>query len=126
VSEAADLLLKTHRGSRNITLSLAATRFLVRAPWPGNLRQLDSTIRGLVSRTTGSEIQPEDLPLDLQVHAQRRDLTGMEELELNAILDALRRHHGNKIAAATAIGISRSTLYRKLRSYHIDPNLQYF
>jgi transcriptional regulator with PAS, ATPase and Fis domain len=126
VSEAAEVLLKAHRGSRSITLSLAATRFLVRAPWPGNLRQLDTTIRGLVSSVSGSQIQPEDLPLDLQAHAQRRDLTGMQELELNAILDALRRNQGNKIAAATAIGISRSTLYRKLRSYHVDPTHQYF
>jgi transcriptional regulator of acetoin/glycerol metabolism len=126
VSEAAEVLLKAYRGSRSITLSIAATRFLVRAPWPGNLRQLDTTIRGLVSSVSGSQIQPEDLPLDLQAHAQRRDLTGMQELELNAILDALRRNQGNKIAAATAIGISRSTLYRKLRAYHLDPTHNYF
>ena len=128
ISEAASTFLKAHRGDRTLTLSLAALRVLMRAPWPGNLRQLDSTIRGVISTKSGAEIQihPDDLPTDLQAHAQRRSLTALEELELNAILDSLRRHHGNKIAAANAIGISRSTLYRKLRSYHVDSDRQYF
>jgi transcriptional regulator of acetoin/glycerol metabolism len=99
---------------------------LICAPRPGNLRQLDTTIRGLVSTTTRFEILPEDLPADLRAHARRRQLSTMEELELSAILDALQRHHGNKFAAANAIGISRSTLYRKLRSYHVDPDRMYF
>ncbi|MDT4902797.1 MAG: sigma-54 dependent transcriptional regulator, acetoin dehydrogenase operon transcriptional [Pseudonocardiales bacterium] len=126
ISEAATSFLRTHNGGRSLTLSSAALRVLICAPWPGNLRQLDTTIRGLVSTTTRFEILPEDLPADLRAHARRRQLSTMEELELSAILDALQRHHGNKFAAANAIGISRSTLYRKLRSYHVDPDRMYF
>ncbi len=50
----------------------------------------------------------------------------MEELELGAILGALKQHNGNKVAAAQSIGISRSTLYRKLQAYRLDPDKQYF
>jgi DNA-binding NtrC family response regulator len=41
----------------------------------------------------------------------------MEVAERAAILDALRRHGGNKARAAAALGIARATLYRKLREY---------
>jgi transcriptional regulator of acetoin/glycerol metabolism len=83
-------------------------------------------MRSLVSTTVGAEIRPEHLPVELQSTTQRRQLTAMEELELNAILEALRRHNGNKQAAALSIGVSRSTLYRKLQSYHLDPDKAYY
>ncbi|WP_308341523.1 helix-turn-helix domain-containing protein [Streptomyces sp. LBUM 1476] len=41
----------------------------------------------------------------------------MEDAERTAILQALKRHGGNKARAASALGIGRATLYRKLRSY---------
>jgi transcriptional regulator of acetoin/glycerol metabolism len=98
----------------------------MRAPWPGNLRQLDATIRGLLSTTMGPEIRPEALPVELQGTSRKRELSQIEELELGAILGALKQHEGNKAAAAQSIGISRSTLYRKLQSYRLDPDKQYY
>lgn len=126
IAPAAVALLNKHRGEKALFLSSAALRCLIRAPWPGNLRQLDATIRGLASTNMAGEIRPDDLPTELQSHSRKRDLSAIEELELSAILDALRRHDGNKVAAAQAIGISRSTLYRKLQSYRIDPDKQYY
>ncbi|MDT4934248.1 MAG: sigma-54 dependent transcriptional regulator, acetoin dehydrogenase operon transcriptional, partial [Pseudonocardiales bacterium] len=126
ISEAAAEMVTTHGNDRTVRISPAAMRTLMRAPWPGNLRQLETTIRGVLATTSNYEVGPADLPAQLLTHAHRRQLSPMEELELNAILDALQRHHGNKLAAANAIGISRSTLYRKLRSYHVDPDRMYF
>lgn len=126
IGPAAVAALARHRGDKPLSLSSAALRCLVRAPWPGNLRQLDATVRGLVSTTVGCEIRPDHLPVELQLTSQKRHLTAIEELELNAILEALRRHDGNKVAAAQSLGFSRSTLYRKLQSYHIDPDKQYY
>jgi len=126
IGPAAVALLAKHRGDKTVVLSAAALRCLVRAPWPGNLRQLDACMRSLVSTTVGAEIRPEHLPVELQSTTQKRQLTAMEELELNAILEALRRHNGNKQAAALSIGVSRSTLYRKLQSYHLDPDKAYY
>jgi transcriptional regulator of acetoin/glycerol metabolism len=126
VSEAAKALLKLHTNGRALTISSGALRILMCAPWPGNMRELDSVIRGLVSTASGFEILPQDLSTDLHAHVRRRQLSTMEQLELSTILEALRRNQGNKLAAARDIGLSRSTLYRKLRSYHLDPDRVYF
>jgi sigma-54 dependent transcriptional regulator, acetoin dehydrogenase operon transcriptional activator AcoR len=126
IAPAAVSLVRKHSKAKPVMLSSAALRCLMRAPWPGNLRQLDATIRGLISTTLSGEIRPEALPPELQGNTRKRDLSAIEELELGAILEALRRHDGNKVAAAQSIGISRSTLYRKLQAYHIDPDKQYF
>lgn len=126
IAATAVALLDKHRGPKQLRFSSAALRLLMRGSWPGNLRQLDATVRSILSTCMGPEIRPEDLPLDLQGNSRRRDLSAIEELELSAILNALRQHDGNKVAAAQAIGISRSTLYRKLQAYRLDPDTQYF
>lgn len=126
IAPAAVALLEKHRSTKVLNFASAALRCLMKASWPGNLRQLEATVRGLASTTVGAEIRPEDLPLDLQGNTRKRNLSQIEELELNAILKALKRHDGNKAAAAQSIGVSRSTLYRKLHAYHIDPDKQYF
>jgi transcriptional regulator of acetoin/glycerol metabolism len=110
---------------RGVHLGADALRCLVRAPWPGNMRQLEATVRGAVLASPGGEIRPSALPLELQANPQRHALTPIGELELSAIMDALRKHRGNKQAAAAEIGISRSTLYRKLRTYRIDPDADF-
>ncbi len=125
IAPTAAAMLDRHRGERALHFSTAALRCLMRASWPGNLRQLESTIRGVISTCIGPEITPHSLPVELQGNSRRRELSAIEELELGAILNALRQHHGNKVAAAQSIGISRSTLYRKLQTYHLDPD-QYF
>lgn len=126
IAPTALALLAKHRGTKQLRFSSAALRCLMRTPWPGNVRQLDATIRGLISTCIGSEIRPESLPLDLQGNSRKRDLSAIEELELSAILGALKQHNGNKVAAAQSVGISRSTLYRKLQAYRLDPDKQYF
>ncbi len=126
IGPAAVALLERHRGTKPLHFSSAALRCLMRAPWPGNLRQLDATVRGLVSTSIGGEIGVDALPLDLQGSSRKRELSAIEELELGAILAALQQHQGNKAAAAQSIGISRSTLYRKLQAYRLDPDKQYY
>ncbi|HET9422934.1 MAG TPA: helix-turn-helix domain-containing protein [Nocardioides sp.] len=126
IAPTAVALLEKHRGPKQLHFSSATLRCLMRAPWPGNLRQMDATIRGLLSTAMGPEIRPEALPLELQGNSRKRDLSAIEELELSAILNALKQHSGNKVAAAQSLGISRSTLYRKLQAYRLDPDKQYF
>lgn len=126
IAPTAIALLEKHRGARQLHFASATLRCLMRAPWPGNIRQMDATIRGMLSMAIGPEIRPDALPLDLQGNSRKRDLSAMEELELGAILGALKQHNGNKVAAAQSIGISRSTLYRKLQAYRLDPDKQYF
>lgn len=120
IATAANGMAAKYGRERRVHLGAEALRCLVRAPWPGNMRQLEATIRGAVLASPGGEILPSALPVELQTNPQRHALSPIEELELSAIMEALRKHQGNKQAAAAAVGISRSTLYRKLRAYKID------
>ena len=49
----------------------------------------------------------------------RHTLTQIEALERDAIVRSLEENHGNKKAAATALGISRATIYRKIKEFGI-------
>jgi len=110
---------------RRPTLSAGASRAFVRAPWPGNVMQMRTLLKSLAIQAN-SEIQASDLPAEIQACATRRQLTTLEHVELRAILDALKQAQGNKVLAAKMVGVSRSTLYRKLNSYRIDPDADYF
>lgn len=93
---------------------------LSRLDWPGNVRQLENVVRrALIARTAG-DVTIEDLPEEVRVSAPRRRLAQLEQVELNAIVSALGQADGNKVKAAQLLGISRSTLYRKMRAFGID------
>lgn len=118
--------LACRHSSSPLRLATKAMVALQRSPWPGNVRQLEAVIRGLLVSSQGREISVEMLPSDIGAHSRRRPLTPMEQLELDAILATLRRTGGNKLLAAQTLGISRSTLYRKMASYQLDPDLNFF
>ena len=60
-----------------------------------------------------------DLPPRWSRDAARARLTTIQAAEADAINAALKANNGNKAAAAAALGISRSSLYRKMREYHL-------
>jgi DNA-binding NtrC family response regulator len=101
-------------------LAPEALQALLRLDWPGNVRQLENVLRGLVSGGRRSDITLDDLPVDIRRQTSRRRLTRLEQMELDQILLALRQSDGNKVDAARALGISRSTLYRKLEALGIE------
>ena len=99
---------------------------LGRAQWSGNVRQLEAVIRGLIASSPLKDVTVEMLPTEFRVYSSRRTLTTMEQLELDAILSAIARSRGNKVVAARLLGISRSTLYRKMHSYRLDPDKHFY
>jgi transcriptional regulator of acetoin/glycerol metabolism len=90
---------------------------LQRADWPGNVRQLETLVRGLLATHRGPTIGIADLPDEVRRRAVNAGRTELERLELEAIRAALREHDDNKSRAARSLGISRSTLYRKLEAF---------
>ncbi|SFJ79100.1 sigma-54 interaction domain-containing protein [Thermoflavimicrobium dichotomicum] len=100
---------------------------LMNHSWPGNVRELRNVIERLVILTDGEQIQRQHLPSSIQV--QRLELeppptmadpgTSEEERlpERQRIQQALRTTYGNKTAAAKLLGISRGTLYNKMKKY---------
>lgn len=96
--------------------------------WPGNIRQLQNALIYAVNSAQDNIIQPENLPLYIILDSNPVNVdetTGsemlcLENLEKNAIKTALL-HASNSIPdAANILGISRSTLYRKLKDYNLD------
>lgn len=89
--------------------------------WPGNIPQLKRVLKHAVMICRGADIGVEHLGAEIYHSAhRRRTLTRLESLERDAIVDALREYDGNRIRAAAALGMSRSTLYRRLRSFGLE------
>ncbi|MHA6796288.1 sigma-54-dependent Fis family transcriptional regulator [Pseudonocardia bannensis] len=96
-------------------------QLLMRLSWPGNVRELRSVVqRMLAAAPGGGNPGLAEVPPEVRRAAPRRTLTRFERAEVHAILDALAETAGNKKDAAALLGISRSTLYRKLQAAGID------
>lgn len=96
-----------------------AARVLLAHSWPGNVRELDHTIERAVLMATSPKIRVDDLGLQRSqpnVAAQIEDMS-LEEIEKLLIQKSLARFGGNARQAAEALGLSRSTFYRRLQQY---------
>jgi transcriptional regulator with PAS, ATPase and Fis domain len=114
-----DLLPKTAaRLGRPITgYSDRAIDALSRYLWPGNIRELEHAIEQACAVATGAEIDLEDLPDDVRQHAEavRAGTQPLLDQELAYIRAVLERHGGDRQQTANELGISLSTLKRRLR-----------
>jgi two-component system response regulator HydG len=101
-----------------------ALKLLLEYPWPGNVRELENSIEHAVVLARGARIKPRDLPASLQkaapIHEREPQAAKLAEHEKQLIEAVLRECSWNKKEAAGRLGISRSTLYAKLRKYRIN------
>jgi DNA-binding NtrC family response regulator len=97
----------------------AALRALEQHPWPGNVRELDHAVERAVLMSTGPRIQTSDLMLTRKAGPPDLDAMSMEDMEALLIRKALARH-GGASAAAEALGLSRSAMYRRLQKLGIS------
>ena len=111
-------LLRGIAPARKVRLSPEAQRLIARYSWPRNITQLREALVYAVRRRPVGEIQESDLPGYCQT-ASRHALTPLEAAERDAIVAALREVGGNRVAAATHLGMARSSLYRKIKAYGI-------
>ena len=112
--------------------SAAVTQCLERYPWPGNVRELRNAMERASLLSRGELILPEHLPARVSAVAEHTsavepaDAERLEEIERQAIFQALRKHEFNRTEAAKALGISRRALLYKLQhlrelGYEVDP-----
>lgn len=116
-SLVTDLLADLAPG-RDARLSAEALRTLARHGWPGNVQELRDTLDTALRRRPVGAVQVSDLPESCQ-SAPRGALRPVDQAERDAIVVALRESDGNRAAAAAALGVARSTLYRKIAHYGI-------
>ncbi|GAA1708102.1 helix-turn-helix domain-containing protein [Fodinicola feengrottensis] len=105
--------------SEQLTCSPQALAQLGRLNWPGNVGQLRRVLSTTIKRRPSGVIEVVDLPPECR-SASHRLLSPIEALERDAIVNALLENDENPTRAANAIGMSRATIYRKIRQYGIS------
>ncbi len=114
------LRLKTGKGIKEIDKN--TMDILQEYSWPGNVRELKSVFAYIFATCNESLIQPVHLPPDLLKHkrapASPRTMThSMQELKKKQLVDALAQAKGNKSKAAELLGISRVTVWSRMKRY---------
>ena len=115
--------LADHRastGKQVDAVSDEAMAVIVDHGWPGNVRELRNALEFAVIRSPGSIIQPEDLPPELLEFSPEALPDEQSPDEAERVKAALKWARGNRTKAATMLGISRATLYRRLRELGIE------
>jgi transcriptional regulator with PAS, ATPase and Fis domain len=103
--------------------SAEAMEILLSYGWPGNVRELRNVIERALVFARGEKILPQHLPKDIsmgyaqEAHAEGERPASLDEIERLHILRVLDFTGGNKQNAAKILGISRATLYEKIKSY---------
>ncbi len=100
-----------------------------RLPWKGNVRELKNVMERAYIQAPGDTIKLQDLPPEYleeekELAAQVKIPSSLEELEKKYIMETLKYASGNCSLAARLLGISRRSLYRKLKKYGIDPKAE--
>jgi transcriptional regulator of acetoin/glycerol metabolism len=105
-------------------LSREALDLLLAHDWPGNVRELRNCLEYSLSVSSGEEIHVHDLP-EYLLGGSRKSQKPLEkvsfrEMEKLALTTALRDAEGDVQQAARMLGVSRATLYRKLKKHHVS------
>ncbi|MCL4818705.1 MAG: sigma-54 dependent transcriptional regulator [Vicinamibacteria bacterium] len=123
---AERLLVRIGRdmGRGDLELAAAAVDLLQGWSWPGNVRELRNVLERAALLCDGDRIEARHLRLDAAAPAAAPEvaLAGtLAEIERRAVEAALRESGGNVVRTATRLGISRSTLYAKLKAWGLEP-----
>jgi len=114
------------RQGRVLRLSAGATERLLRYAWPGNVRELENAMERLAILARDETIEPGDLPRHIDAGLALGTAPGLPaeqtlaEAERAHIIQVLERYGWNHSRAAEALGIGRTTLWRKLKDYGIE------
>lgn len=115
----SDFFLKKYSSKYNkptLRINQQAQDKLLKYSWPGNIRELQHTIEKAVILSEGNVLKPEDFfmrPL-LSAKQTKADLT-LDDMEKRMIHHAIEKYNGNLSAAADQLGITRQTLYNKIK-----------
>lgn len=102
-----------------LTLHPQALKKLESHPWPGNIRELQYAIEKAVILTEKSVIRASELSLHVGRTHPFDKVTNLEEVERQAILAAISQNEGNLTATAEQLGVSRQTLYNKIKRFNL-------
>lgn len=120
--------LDRYAPGKSIQVTSAAMKCLLQYDWPGNVRELENCIERAIALGDGCTIDIGDLPASIASLPQEPDAvdssvvtssTDLEDIERATIQRVFEQVKGDKTLAGRMLGISRATLYRKLKRYNI-------
>jgi DNA-binding NtrC family response regulator len=123
--------LNRYAPASHLQVTAAAMKSLLQYDWPGNVRELENCIARAVTLGDQQVMDVKDLPPAIRTEqpissdpvdaaeAASLSTTALAEMERMTILRVFEQAHGDKALAGKMLGISRATLYRKLKRYNI-------
>ncbi len=112
--------------NKHITsITTEAKKALAEHSWSGNIRELQHTIEKAVIMCTGDTLELADLLLkqsvksENSINTQQLDSGTLEDMERVMIINTIDKHNSNLSMAAASLGISRQTLYNKMKKYNL-------
>ncbi len=101
-------------------ISTDAIKKLQQYPWPGNVRELQHAIERAIIMCERDSLQPDDFFLSISKERcteQDMETFNLDQIEKNVITKVLKQYNGNITQAATELGITRTSLYRRMEKY---------
>jgi DNA-binding NtrC family response regulator len=127
--EDAALLFRSFINQLGIDNSVSLSNTLMQTinthPWPGNVRQLYNIAQYVAATFEGTQIETKDLPAHLLGAVQTKPeipapSAPLNQLDKEALHTLLQQHQGNKTATASALGVSRMTLWRRIKTLGLN------
>lgn len=121
IPDLAQYLVKSLSPRREDVITDAALDLLKKYGWPGNIREMRNLLERALLLSEGGSIEPRHLPglAENGTERARNDLN-LDQLEQDRIKAAMKQAGNNVTEAAGLLGISRATLYRKLKNIETD------
>ncbi len=114
----------SRRMGKEIRISPEAMAVLQSYPWPGNIREMENVLeRAMYMVEDGGRLEVEHLPRKIQeavIGGTNEDVLTLAEAERQAIIRAGRVYRGKVTRMAQALGIGRTTLWRKMKAYGLS------
>lgn len=106
-------------GKPSMNLSADAQEKLKKHPWYGNIRELEHTVEKAVILSDSQTLDTPDFDFPCEKHVPFKEATTLKEMECNMIRETMNKHNGNLSIVANKLGISRQTLYNKIKRYKL-------
>ncbi len=128
IPQLAHCFLDRYAAGENVQIAPAAMKAFLQYDWPGNVRELENCIARAVALGDHQAIELADLPPAIRgtrdtetspEDATELSTTALADLERMTILRVFEQAGGDKVVAGKMLGISRATLYRRLKRYNI-------
>ncbi|KXX58049.1 hypothetical protein AZG88_46995 [Rhodococcus sp. LB1] len=119
IPEIANAMLRSIGADKSVHFTPRVVQALSAQSWPGNLRELNAVIEYMANRRTVGGLVMDDLPEQYRSVDPATPMAALDQAARDVIVAALRHAGGNKVKAARALGMSRTTLYARMRTLRI-------